>query len=175
MTELLIILFAFFVQFTDKNGSEHIALSEQAIEKRMERSIAIDSLDYAVSPLYIDSLQSIGCHIYHTSRWMNGATIETDSNTIRKIAAWTFVDSIYLTRGNTFNIPFASFRKRQVENEYEETTWLSDGQIEQLNLHMLHNAGFFGQGKTIGVIDGGFQNVTSLSAFDAVREQILGI
>ena len=40
---------------------------------------------------------------------------------------------------------------------------------------MLHNAGFFGQGKTIGVIDGGFQNVTSLSAFDAVREQILGI
>jgi subtilisin family serine protease len=175
MTELLIILFAFFVQFTDKNGSEHIALSEQAIEKRMERSIAIDSMDYAVSPLYIDSLQSIGCHIYHTSRWMNGATIETDSNTIRKIAAWTFVDSIYLTRGNTFNIPFASFRKRQVENEYEETTWLSDGQIEQLNLHMLHNAGFFGQGKTIGVIDGGFQNVTSLSAFDAVREQILGM
>ena len=175
MTELLIILFAFFVQFTDKNGSEHIALSEQAIAKRMERSIAIDSLDYAVSPLYIDSLQSIGCHIYHTSRWMNGATIETDSNTIRKIAAWRFVDSIYLTRGNIFNIPFASFRKRQVENEYEETTWLSDGQIEQLNLHMLHNAGFFGQGKTIGVIDGGFQNVTSLSAFDAVREQILGI
>ena len=175
MTELLIILFAFFVQFTDKNGSEHIALSEQAIAKRMERSIAIDSLDYAVSPLYIDSLQSIGCHIYHTSRWMNGATRETDSNTIRKIAAWRFVDSIYLTRGNIFNIPFASFRKRQVENEYEETTWLSDGQIEQLNLHMLHNAGFFGQGKTIGVIDGGFQNVTSLSAFDAVREQILGI
>lgn len=175
MTELLIILFAFFVQFTDKNGSEHIALSEQAIEKRMERSIAIDSMDYEVSPLYIDSLQSIGCHIYHTSRWMNGATIETDSNTIRKIAAWTFVDSIYLTRDNTFNIPFASFRKRQVENEYEETTWLSDGQIEQLNLHMLHNAGFFGQGKTIGVIDGGFQNVTSLSAFDAVREQILGM
>ena len=175
MTELLIILFAFFVQFTDKNGSEHIALSEQAIAKRMERSIAIDSLDYAVSPLYIDSLQSIGCHIYHTSRWMNGATIETDSNTIRKIAAWTFVDSIYLTRGNTVNIPSISLRKRQIENEYEETSWLSDGQIEQLNLHMLHNAGFFGQGKTIGVIDGGFQNVTSLSAFDAVREQILGI
>ena len=175
MTELLIILFAFFVQFTDKNGSEHIALSEQAIAKRMERSIAIDSLDYAVSPLYIDSLQSIGCHIYHTSRWMNGATIETDSNTIRKIAAWRFVDSIYLTRGNTVNIPSISLRKRQIENEYEETSWLSDGQIEQLNLHMLHNAGFFGQGKTIGVIDGGFQNVTSLSAFDAVREQILGI
>ena len=129
MTELFIILFAFFVQFTDKNGSEHIALSEQAIEKRMERNIAIDSMDYAVSPLYIDSLRSIGCHIYHTSRWMNGATIETDSNTIQTIATWTFADSVYLTRGNTFNIPSISHRKRQIENEYEETTWLSDGQI----------------------------------------------
>ena len=175
MTELFIILFAFFVQFTDKNGSERIALSEQAIEKRMERNIAIDSMDYAVSPLYIDSLRSIGCHIYHTSRWMNGATIETDSNTIQTIATWTFVDSVYLTRGNTFNIPSISHRKRQIENEYEETTWLSDGQIEQLNLHMLHNAGFYGQGKTICVIDGGFQNIHNLSAFDAVREQILGI
>lgn len=175
MTELFIILFAFFVQFTDKNGSERIALSEQAVEKRMKRSIAIDSMDYAVSPQYIDSLRAIGCHIYHTSRWMNGATIETDSNTIRKIAAWTFVDSIYLTRDNTFNIPFASFRKRQVENEYEETTWLSDGQVEQLNLQLLHNAGFHGQGITLCVIDGGFQNVNNLSAFDAVREQILGI
>lgn len=175
MTELFIILFAFFVQFTDKNGSERIALSEQAVEKRMKRSIAIDSMDYAVSPQYIDSLRAIGCHIYHTSRWMNGATIETDSNTIRKIAAWTFVDSIYLTRGNTFNIPSISLRKRQVEHMDEEIFMQSNGQVEQLNLQLLHNAGFHGQGITLCVIDGGFQNVNNLSAFDAVREQILGI
>lgn len=175
MTELFIILFAFFVQFTDKNGSERIALSEQAIEKRMKRSIAIDSMDYAVSPQYIDSLRAIGCHIYHTSRWMNGATIETDSNTIRKIAAWTFVDSIYLTRGNTINIPSISLRKRQVEHMDEEIFMQSNEQVEQLNLQLLHNAGFHGQGITLCVIDGGFQNVNNLSAFDAVREQILGI
>ena len=121
MTELFIILFAFFVQFTDKNGSERIALSEQAIEKRMKRSIAIDSMDYAVSPQYIDSLRAIGCHIYHTSRWMNGVTIETDSNTIQTITAWRFVDSVYLTRGNTINIPSTiSLRKRQVEHMDEE-------------------------------------------------------
>ena len=175
MTELFIILFAFFVQFTDKNGSERIALSEQAIEKRMKRSIAIDSMDYAVSPQYIDSLRAIGCHIYHTSRWMNGVTIETDSNTIQIITAWRFVDSIYLTKGNTINIPSISLRKRQVEHMDEEIFMQSNGQVEQLNLQLLHNAGFHGQGITLCVIDGGFQSVNNLSAFDAVREQILGI
>ena len=98
MHQLLIILFAYFVQFMDKAGSEQIALSNQAIEKRAERGIAIDSMDYAVSSLYLDSLQAIGCQIYHTSRWMNGATIETDSSTIQTIAQWEFVDTVYLTR-----------------------------------------------------------------------------
>jgi subtilisin family serine protease len=42
-------------------------------------------------------------------------------------------------------------------------------------LHLLHEAGFHGQGIIMAIVDGGFQNVDTLSAFDAVREQILGI
>lgn len=201
MHQLLIILFAYFVQFMDKAGSEQIALSNQAIEKRAERGIAIDSMDYAVSSLYLDSLQAIGCQIYHTSRWMNGATIETDSSTIQTIAQWEFVDTVYLTRriekkGETidnkhegeedfFGKPSVSLRKREVslgEQQLDKTkqvgdidTYLSAPQTEQLNLHLLHEAGFHGQGITIAVIDGGFQNVDTHSAFDAVREQLLGI
>ena len=189
LTQLLTILFAFFVQFTDKAGSEQIALSQAALDKRAERNIAIDSLDYAVSPTYLDSLQALGCHIYHSSRWMNGASIETDSNTIQRIAQWTFVDTIYLTRqsgesapqnAGVFGDPAEAIRRRgeeakDEEAKGEETTWLSDPQTEQLQLHLLHEAGFHGQGITMAIVDGGFQNVDTLSAFDAVREQILGI
>ena len=180
-TPLFTILFAFFVQFTDKAGSEQIALSQTALDKRAEHGIAIDSLDYAVSPIYLDSLQALGCHIYHSSRWMNGATIETDSNTIQRIAQWTFVDTIYLTRqrgesapqnAGVFGDPAEAKGKEAKE---EETTWLSDPQTEQLQLHLLHEAGFHGQGITMAIVDGGFQNVDTLSAFDAVRNQILGI
>ena len=188
-TPLLTILFAFFVQFTDKTGSEQIALSQAALDKRAERGIAIDSLDYAVSPMYMDSLEALGVHIYHCSRWMNGASIETDSNTIQRIAQWPFVDTIYLTRqrgesapqnAGVFGDPAEAIRQRGEEaksNEAksEETTWLSDPQTEQLQLHLLHEAGFHGQGITMAIVDGGFQNVDTLSAFDAVREQILGI
>ena len=181
LTQLLTILFAFFVQFTDKTGSEQIALSQTALDKRTERGIAIDSMDYAVSPAYMDSLAALGVHIYHTSRWMNGASIETDSNTIQRIAQWTFVDTIYLTRqrgesapqnASVFGDPAEAKGK---EAKGEETTWLSDPQTEQLQLHLLHEAGFHGQGITMAIVDGGFQNVDTLSAFDAVREQILGI
>jgi hypothetical protein len=201
-TQLLILLFAFFVQFTDKAGSTHIALSPTALDKRTERSIAIDSLDYAVSPIYLDSLRQTGCRIYHTSRWMNGATIETDSTTIQRIAEWAFVDTIFLTRQlrddnlhegeeDHFELHSISLRKREVDNEditdnsynhsadqhclRQEATWLSDPQTEQLQLHLLYEAGFHGQGITMAIVDGGFQNVNTLTAFDAVREQILGI
>ena len=181
LTQLLTILFAFFVQFIDKAGSDRIALSQTALDKRTERGIAIDSMDYAVSPAYMDSLAALGVHIYHTSRWMNGASIETDSNTIQRIAQWTFVDTIYLTRqrgesapqnAGVFGDPAEAKGK---EAKDEETTWLSDPQTEQLQLHLLHEAGFHGQGITMAIVDGGFQNVDTLSAFDAVREQILGI
>ena len=204
LTQLFIILFAFFVQFTDKAGSEQLALSQKAIDKRAERHIALDSMDYAVSPIYIDSLRKTGCHIYHTSRWLNGATIETDSNTLKIITQWTFIDTVYLTRQSIdeinnrhegeedpFGIPSISLRKQKAENKdtidnsnnysadqqplQQSPTWLSDPQTEQLNLHPLHEAGFHGQGITMAIVDGGFQNVDTLSAFDAVREQILGI
>lgn len=184
LTQLFIILFAFFVQFTDKAGSEQIALSQAALDKRAERNIAIDSLDYAVSPVYIDSLEALGVQIYHSSRWMNGASIETDSNTIQRIAQWIFVDTIYLTRrrgesapqnAGVFGDPAEAIRRRGEEAKDEETTWLSDPQTEQLQLHLLHEAGFHGQGITMAIVDGGFQNVDTLSAFDAVRNQILGI
>lgn len=198
MSQILIIFFAFFVQFADKSGSEHIALSEYAIEKRVERGIAIDSLDYAVSPIYIDSLLTIGCHIHHTSRWMNGATIEADSITIQKIRQWSFVDSIYLTRmerheiDNTaathhdreeddFGFSSQSLRKKAVEyieirhsSPLSEGTYSTQAQIEQLNLHLLHQLDFQGQGVIMAVIDGGFQHADTLSAFDKVRAQILG-
>ena len=175
ITQLLILLFAFFVQFTDKAGSTHIALSPTALDKRTERSIAIDSLDYAVSPIYIDSLRQAGCRIYHTSRWMNGATIETDSTTIQRIAEWAFVDTIYMTRRRGDEAIRREVKGEEAKGKEQEATWLSDPQTEQLQLHLLHEAGFHGQGITMAIVDGGFQNVNSLTAFDAVREQILGI
>ena len=67
--------FCWWIQFPDKQGSTEICLSPRAIEQRQKWDIPIDSLDYAVSPAYLDSLRAAGLTIMHTSRWMNGATV----------------------------------------------------------------------------------------------------
>ncbi|MBQ9144216.1 MAG: hypothetical protein IJX60_04640 [Paludibacteraceae bacterium] len=91
------ILAIFFMQFTDKVGAERVCLSETAIEKREARGIAIDSLDYEVSPVYLDSVRAMGAKVLHTSRWINGATVEANNEAIRAIEKCSFVDTIYLT------------------------------------------------------------------------------
>ena len=108
------LLTIFFLQFADKAGSDVVCLSPTAIEMREKRGITIDSLDYAVSPVYLDSIKSLGAKVLHTSRWMNGATIEASSETIEALEQCSFVDTIYTTRltNDSFGIHSVSFGRR---------------------------------------------------------------
>ena len=98
------LLTIFFLQFANKAGSDVVCLSPTAIEMRQERGISIDSLDYAVSPIYLDSIEALGAKVLHTSRWMNGATVEANNEVIRAIEKCAFVDTIYTTRTEAYDI-----------------------------------------------------------------------
>ena len=168
------LLTIFFLQFADKAGSNLVCLSPTAMEMREDRGIAIDSLDYAVSPLYLDSIRSMGAKVIHTSRWMNGATIEASYQLIDAIKQCSFVDTFYLTRltNESFGIPSVSLRKREAVSEEAIDKPGSDQQINQLNLLPLHQLGFKGKGIRIGVADGGFYNANTLASLP--HEQCLG-
>lgn len=168
------LLAIFFLQFADKAGSSVVCLSPTAQQMRKERSIEIDSLDYAVSPVYLDSVSRLGAKVLHTSRWMNGATVEASNEVIREIEKCAFVDTVYLTRvdKDTLGIPSISLRKREAKSERLEVTGEETGQLEQLNLLPLHQAGYKGKGIRIGVADGGFYNADSLESLP--KEQWLG-
>ena len=189
---LFCLLFIYFVQFTDKQGSEPITFSERAIEQRERWNIKTDSLDYAVSPIYLDSIQHLGATILHTSRWMNGATIRLEDGAERlqvsgerleAILACSFVDTVYLTRDEVA-MPLAPKWERGENDELkrlqinDEMMNLSESESEQqlgvYNLNALHEAGYKGEGIVMAVIDGGFQNANTLHCFDSVRSQILG-
>lgn len=169
-----IILTIFFVQFADKAGSNVVCLSPTAIEMREARSIAIDSLDYEVSPIYLDSLRTLGATVMHTSRWINGATVEASNETIKTIEQCSFIDTIFLTRTNKddFTNSSVSLNKRKVEKEVVTDELGSNGQINQLNLTPLHQLGFKGKGIRIGIVDGGFYNADCLESLP--KEQWLG-
>jgi subtilisin family serine protease len=147
------------------------------MEMREDRGIAIDSLDYAVSPVYLDSIKSLGAKVLHTSRWMNGATIEASSETIEALEQCSFVDTIYTTRlaNDSSTIHSVSLRKRVAatnDNMLDTKPLNSNGQLQLINLPPLHEEGYKGQGIRIGVADGGFYHADSLASLP--REQWLG-
>ena len=168
------LLTIFFLQFANKAGSDVVCLSPTALEMRQERGIAIDSFDYAVSPLYLDSIRSMGAKVLHTSRWMNGATIEASYQFMDAIKQSSFVDTFYLTRltNESFGIHSLSLRKREAVSEEAIDKPGSDQQINQLNLLPLHQLGFKGKGIRIGVADGGFYNANTLASLP--HDQWLG-
>lgn len=169
----LIILNFFFVTFTDKNESSKLSIGEQAILQREKWNIPIDSMDYSVSEDYITSLTQMGALICHTSRWMNGATIQVTSDSlIQHIQQLPFVKHIQPT-GHTAPLSHNHHRKKQflsLDTTYGEMR----AQIEQINLTSLHQLGYHGQGISIAIIDGGFANIPYLTSFNATRNQILG-
>ena len=168
------LLTIFFLQFVNKAGSDIVCLSPIAREMREKRGIAIDSLDYAVSPVYLDSIKSLGAKVLHTSRWMNGATVEANEQTIQAIKQCTFVDTIYLTRTDEESsvIPPLSLRKREAKGEGLEAKGEGLEQLVQLNLLPLHQAGYKGKGIRVGIADGGFYNADSLESLP--HDQWLG-
>ncbi len=172
---LTTLLSVYFVAFADKAGTDRIALSPGALEMREAHHIAIDSLDYAVSPVYLDSLQKAGAGIMHTSRWLNGATIKADSAAAKRIAAYPFVLSVEKTRDDEQAYPlYISRRKQQRDISAAIDYGYAREQMETYNLPPLHDLGYHGQGIRMAVIDGGFENADILQAFDSVRTQILG-
>ena len=166
------LLTIFFLQFANKAGSDVVCLSPTAIEMREERGIAIDSLDYAVSHVYLDSIKSLGANVLHTSRWMNGATVEASNEAIEAIEQCSFVDTIYTTRGDGL-LAMGNWRWTKGEGAIGDGLLaMGDRQLAQINLLPLHQEGYKGQGIRIGVADGGFYHADSLASLP--REQWLG-
>ncbi len=166
MSLLGVILTFWFVSFVDKNGSHEVALSTEALSLRFRHAIAIDSLDYAVSPAYLDSLKKKGVRICHTTRWLNGATIEATDDIAQDIRRFPFVTNVEATRLSTTDVAVPR-RKMQVELTSDATD--CHQQLEMMNLPLLHDRGYKGQGIKIAVLDGGFRNINTLDVFDSVR------
>ena len=175
----------FWIGFTDKNDTQYLLetpgeyLSERAIERRVRQNIRIDSLDLPVNQWYIDSVLQTEVNYVHSSKWLNGVTVETSLEDLDFMKDWSFVGYIQKTKSPSTKSAFNKFidestfgKVLSVTPDYGE----SFRQVDMLNGLFLHERNYRGEGMQIAVLDAGFYKTDELPAFDSLwaNGQILG-
>ncbi|MDP2189595.1 MAG: S8 family serine peptidase [Sphingobacteriaceae bacterium] len=133
-----------------------------------------------MNKVYLDSLVSKGATIRHTSKWLNGASIEVpDTNVLAAIQALPFVRNSRKT-GRISNpaVPIADDKFMVLNQSASASARIArltnanyGASYNQIRLHngdVLHNLGYMGQGMRIAVFDAGFINVNVLACFDSL-------
>jgi hypothetical protein len=157
------------------NPSEY--LSQRAIDKRERFNIPITEQDLPINPEYKQQILALHPRMQPlaVSKWMNTFTVYCpDSTVVPQILNLPFVDSIMAVGAYILNdAPSAKIPEIQpsiVQNTLIPTKNSLDygygfGQIAFHNGHLLHEAGFLGEGMLIAVIDGGFYGIETISFF----------
>ena len=148
-------------------------LTQKAIDRKLNHSIAIDSRDVPVNETYITTLKSAtGITVMAKSKWFNAVHVRGTETNINNLTVLGFVDHVDFANKslNTSRIlnPNDKFEveSRQIPFIYGNT----QNQVEMINADNLHVANYTGSGVTVAVIDAGFSNVNTLAAFSRIRD-----
>ena len=145
-----------WIYFKDKAGSELINITQEAQQRRQKHATKIDNTwyDLKVAPDYINAIRLLGLKVENESRWLNAISVICSENDLDSIAMLPFVKKIE---------PVKRYKKKYFEVGEDIHPGSRDfdygnaqTQIEQINVHELHNQGYTGEGIRILVIDTGF-------------------
>ena len=155
----------YWIQFTDKENNTYSLdnpeefLSERALLRRSKQNISLTSQDLPVSTVYIDSLEALGVTILNSSKWFNGAIIESTDTLL--------LDTLYKL-GFIANNPFLQYKSgtdfekkdqtKKYSDDYDSVTFYgkSWNQVEMINGQYLHKQGYLGDEIIIAITDAGF-------------------
>ena len=178
-----------WVFFNDKGSSEVLrsavprsVVSHRSIQRRLKTrpaALAVDYSDLPVEQAYVAQLQQHVVRVRQISRWFNGASVLATKSQFEHLESMPFVRKLE---------PVTRFRRNSSE-EYTsapiqkpaaprtQTTLLLDygisfGQLNQINVPVIHTTGNYGQGVLVGVFDNGFRLLTH-QAFDSLRSRIV--
>ncbi len=159
----------YFVAFKDKQangftiGQPDAFLSQKAINRRAQQGIAITEQDLPITQSYRNAVLNQGVEVFEASKWFNGVIIKGTSQEAELLKNLAFVaTTTYLAPQN-----YAG-RHSGGTDLLDEADSPSDTLFQNkiLNVAEMHAQGYYGQGMTIAVLDGGFRNVNSIAAFN---------
>ena len=165
--------------FSISNPSEY--LSARAITRKTRMAIVIDSLDIPVNPSYIAAIRNTGAIVLNKSKWLNTITIQADTAQAIAIGNLSYVKRYKKVFGT--NVHKTSINKFPEENIVNTSNKIDSSkygnawnQTKMLHADFLHQSGFTGSTMQIAIIDAGFRNTNTHTAFDSLRakNQIIG-
>ncbi|AFM05204.1 subtilisin-like serine protease [Bernardetia litoralis DSM 6794] len=179
------------VYFKDKNGTTFSTsrplefLTQKSIDRRNKQGISITEQDLPVNTDYISQINNLGASVSHALKWFNAAIVTADETTFIEIENLSFVDKIDRVAINLDTNRVArisatcdinteddicpEFEVNKIlktnKNQEDFDYGSSLAQIQMLGVDKMHQQGYLGQGIHIAVLDGGFINANTLSAF----------
>lgn len=162
-----------WVYFTDKGirdqaGFDRLAnqvtLTEETLDRRKKMNLdKITFLDLPVEKQYIRDITAVGAQLKRVSRWLNAASFLVTMDQIDQINQFPFVAKIR---------PVATFTREKTEESRvpqeptytptdKDATFLnygtSLGQLEQINVPVVHDKGNSGEGVIVAMLDTGYR------------------
>ncbi len=169
-----------WIFFTDKeNVTEAISnpisiLTQKSIDRKSIHGVVIDERDVPVNETYISQIKNAtGISVWAKSKWFNAIHVRGSEVDINMLSILVFVDHIEFANHdlNGLRTNFTYVNKF----ESEETRVMfnygnTQNQVEMLNLQSLHQSDYTGDGITVAILDAGFPNVNTSTAFQRLRD-----
>ncbi len=176
-----------WIFFTDKGDNltqklvvANQTLSQRSLERRkklLKNKPLVTFYDIPVLESYIEEISPFLLKLRHSSKWLNAVSAEVSGQQLNEIANLDFVKSIDIVRSRKYDKELANEAMSSGGNNTKNTTYnLNYGpsitQLEQINVPMIHDMGYSGDGIIICVLDAGFNNLehqsfSSMNILDA--------
>ncbi len=182
------------IQLKDKNNNTYSLsnpsqfLSPRAIQRRTKYNIPYDSTDLPITQSYLISIALVNnVNVLSVSKWLNRVLIQTtDPSAIATIQSFSFVSSVSNVAPRAISGNGWEKFKEEIQPLFPQKNQKVEGNVfnygnnyNQVHIHegeFLHNKGFNGETMQIAVLDAGFYQYNTVTAFDSIRlnNQILG-
>ncbi len=179
-----------WVYFTDKeNVAQAIAnpstiLTQRAIDRKQRHNIAIDERDVPINENYVSTIKQQGSiTVLAQSKWFNCVHVVGIQSQIQALTSLPFVSSVFFadrslnSGGSSSSVANRTRTYKKQQNKFDNQNFLVDfnygsasTQIQMLNADKLHEQDYTGEGVVIAIMDTGFPNVNTMSAFQRLRD-----
>ncbi|WP_298880247.1 S8 family serine peptidase [uncultured Polaribacter sp.] len=162
-------------------------LSQKALDRRTRINIPLDNIDVPIDETYYNQLKNDATiSVLAKSKWLNAIHIQGEVSDINNLlSTYSFISSIEFANKSLNNSGKTNSKTKAITpNHHHKFSEIqtdfnygdADNQIKMLKGEYLHQQGLTGSNQTIAIIDAGFPNVNTLSAFQRIRDnnQILG-